>query len=113
MKRNMLEFAVDSNNYFKGGTKEACVKIREFLKYVSINEDEFIISRNSCVSSEEFIDAVKTLIAYAFEREDEIPKTWHCDNDCYKISNILCPGECNIDKEAKELCPYFADEGLI
>lgn len=113
MKRNMLEFVLDSNSYVKGGTKEACVKIREFLKNASTDEDEFVITHHSCVTSEEFVSAVKTLMAYAFQKEDEIPKMWHCDNDCCKVSNILCPGECNIDKDAKELCPYFIDEGFI
>ena len=82
MKRNMLEFILMSNKYFHGGIKEACVIAKEYITHKD----------NSCVSEEEFFEAVKTLIAYSFQNADD---------------------ECNVDKEALRKCPYFEDEGLI
>jgi len=114
MKNNMevLEFVAEQNHYLEGGTKEACLKVREFLKFIQCDGNDRIFT-NSCVEPKEFISSVKTLMAFAFQKEDEIPKTWHCDNDCHRVNNILCPGECNIDKNSKNLCPYFIDEGSI
>lgn len=103
MKRKMLEYIIKSNKYFHGGIKEACVIAKEYITH----------KNNSCVSEEEFFEAVKTLIAYSFQNADDMPEFWHCDVDCKKCSWIFCPGECNVDKEALRKCPYFEDEGLI
>lgn len=103
MNRNMLNYVLRSNKYFPGGIKEACIIAKEYIKNKG----------NSCVSEEEFEEAVKTLIAYSFRNADEIPEFWHCDEDCRKCTWIFCPGECNVDKEALRKCPYFEDEGLI
>ena len=54
--------------------------------------------------------AVKTLMAAAFQQDDTIPERWYCDNDCRYTSNILCPGECNIRRDSKKLCPHYSGE---
>ena len=87
MDRERLDFIIASNEFLPNGTK-------------------------SCVSEEEFKVAVKVLIAYAFLKEDNVPKFWHCDLDCQRYSWILCKGEFNIDKEAKDVCPHFIDSGF-
>lgn len=112
MNKQELGFILQYNRYLQGGTKEASVKVREFIKNVEISENE-IHSNNSCVSASEFVEAVKTLMASAFRSEDQIPETWHCDNDCRRVSDIFCIGECNINKGSPKLCPYFVDESLI
>ena len=112
MKREELEYVLEHNNYLKGGTKEACVKAREFIKN-SMNPGNQLHAPLSCVKADEFVEAVKTLMAFAFRQEDTIPETWKCDNDCHRSSYFLCPGECNINKNSDKMCPFFMDEGLI
>lgn len=113
MKRECLEIILKQNSYLKGGTKEACVKVREFLHYAINSDGRIKQSDLSCVSLDEFIEATKILMAYASLQEDEIPKTWCCDVDCKRTTEIFCPGECNINKKSGELCPFFIDESLI
>jgi len=112
MKRKELDFVLAHNHYLKGGTKEACVKVREFLSHAK-NPGNQIHSPLSCVKADEFMEAVKTLMAFAFRQEDSIPETWKCDEDCERISYLLCPGECNISETADNRCPFFMNEGLI
>ena len=112
MEKNKLDFILKKNNFLEGGIKEACIKARDFIRYSSISE-EGISSKLSCVSDEEFLNAVKTLIAFSFGHEDAIPETWICDSDCKRISQDICPGECNINKDSSKQCPYFIDEGLV
>lgn len=112
MKREELEFILKSNRYLEGGTKEACVKVRNFLEYAK-NPGNQLHSPMSCVTADEFVEAVKILMAFAFRQEDTIPERWRCDNDCRKVNSLLCPGECNISKTADKTCSYFMDEGDI
>lgn len=112
MNREELAFVLKQNHYLEGGTKEACVKVREFLHYAT-NLGDQIHSALSCVTADEFMEAVKILMAFSFNQEDTIPERWQCDEDCCKTSHILCPGECSIDKTSDRKCPFFMDEGFI
>ena len=112
MKRKELDFVLIHNHYLEGGTKEACVKVRDFLHHAT-NSGNQIHSELSCVTTNEFMEAVKTLMAFAFQEDDSIPIRWKCDSDCRMDSSIFCPGECNISKTADKMCPFFMDEGLI
>ena len=107
-----LQYVLRNGQFKKGGTKEACVKAREFIKN-SMNPGNQLHAPLSCVNANEFVDAVKTLIAFAYRQEDTIPETWKCDNDCRRSSSFLCPGECNIRNDSNKMCPYFIDEGFI
>lgn len=112
MERKELDFVLAHNHYLEGGTKEACVKVREFLNHAT-NPGNQIHSSLSCISADEFMESVKILMAFAFQQNDSIPETWYCDNDCRKVSDFLCPGEYSISKDSQKLCPFFMDEGLI
>ena len=112
MQREELEFVLDHNKYIKGGTKEACVKAREFIVH-KINPGNQLHAPLSCVNADEFVEAVKVLMAFAFRQEDTVPETWRCDSDCRKTSYYLCPGECNIKKDSGKVCPFFEDESLV
>ena len=57
MEREMLNFVLRDNHYIEGGTKEACIKVRDFLHYAQLSGNK-IISANTCVSAEEFAEAV-------------------------------------------------------
>ncbi len=112
MKRNELDSELKKNHYLEGGTKEACVKVRDFLQHAT-NPGNEIHSAESCVTTDEFIEAVKTLVRFAFFEDDAIPEKWQCDCDCRWISLPTCPGKYNVCKTADEMCPFFADEGLV
>lgn len=112
MERKELDFVLKQNQYLKGGTKEACIKVRDFLLHAT-NSGNQIHSELSCITTDEFIESVKTIMAFTFRQDDTIPERWKCDNDCRMVSNLLCPGECNISKIAKNVCPFFMDESLI
>ena len=113
MERKELEFVLRHNAYLHGGTKEACVKVRDYLAKAKVSQNE-IEPRFTDVTAEEFVEAVKTLMAFAFKEEDTIPERWQCDNDCHRVSYLLCPGECLITTDSDaSLCPYFMDEGFI
>lgn len=112
LDRDEVEFVLSDNNYIKGGTKEACVKVRQVLKNSQNNYNQLNASTCS-IQIEEFIEAVKVLMAAAFKKEDEIPETWYCENDCKMISNLLCPGECNLSNDSEKRCPFYIDEQYI
>lgn len=107
MQREYFEDLLKSENYLKGGTKESCIKAKEFIRNAQEVEKYKIKTSFSCVDSKEFIEAVKVLIAYAFSKEDEIPKTWYCDSECRMVNSSICLGECNLDENSNNLCPYF------
>jgi len=112
MNRSVFDYVVVNNHYLEGGTKEACIKVREVLQN-AINPGNQLHAPGSCVKIDEFIEAVNVLVASAFQKDDEIPETWSCNNDCKKVGDILCPGECNIKKDSPKQCSFFMDEGLI
>lgn len=112
MKREELEFVLSQNEYLEGGTKEACVKVREFLRYATTTENQ-VDALKSCVTADEFVQSVKTLMAFAFRQKDVIAEQWRCDNDCQMVSYLLCPGECNLSITADKKCPFFKDEGYL
>lgn len=112
MDRRELDFVLKQNQYLKGGTKEACVKVRDFLQHATDPGNQ-ICSSLSCVTDDEFVESVETLMAFAFQQEDAIPEKYKCDSDCHMASDLLCPGECNISKTADKVCPFFMDESLI
>lgn len=112
MKREELDFVLEQNQYLEGGTKEACVKVRNFLRYATTTEDQVHAPR-SCVTAEEFVESVKILMAFAFREKDTIAEQWRCDKDCQMVSYLLCPGECNLSIMADKKCPFFEDETYV
>lgn len=111
MQRNELERVIKENGFVSGGTKEACVKIRDFL--FNLKCDEKTISSFSCVENEDFIEAVKIVIAHTYPDEDTVPVRWGCDNACQLINQKFCPGECNISIESNLFCPYFQNKNDV
>ena len=109
MDRDQMKFTLEHMHYLKGGTKEACLKVRNFIQ-TAATIGQTIQSPGSCVRPEEFIDAVRLLLADCFQQKDRVPETWHCDNTCANITDFLCPGECCVNPRAQNLCPYFIEE---
>ena len=95
MQREMLNFVLKDSECLEGGTKEACIKVKDYLA------DGLL----SCVDDKEFIESVKILMAFAFFKEDTVPKRWQCDTECKMCSTLHCPGGYNIALFGEE-CPY-------
>ena len=104
MTKDEIEFILKHNSYLKGGTKEACIKVKEFIKQTK--KIEF----KSSIDYEDFLDSINTLLAFTFSSKDTVPDKWYCDNDCRFTSSMICKGEFNIDKNSKKLCPYYVPE---
>jgi hypothetical protein len=110
VRRDIIVY--EEEKYLPDGTKKACVTIRDFFHDVK-DISKQLRNKGSCITIDEFIEAVKTLVDFVFKQEDAIPETWACDSDCRMTSYILCPGECNINKESEKTCPFFQDEANI
>ena len=125
MKREYVDYTIQKLKCVPNGSKEACVKVREYLQNIQLDRKNNTISSNDfcCVSSEEFINSVQTLLAYAWQNreQDMVPESWYCDNDCSNIDRcIFCSGEYQLAAKdergkslSKRLCPYFSDSGNI
>ena len=109
MERIQLDSILVSNDYLEGGIKEACILVKKYLENARI-DSKVILSSESCVTIEEFIKSVRTLMAFASQHDDAMPKMWYCDSDCSKVTSQICPGEFSLDKTSSNLCPFFTDE---
>jgi len=100
LDNDRIKYIVKCNKYLEGGTKEACVKLRQFFQDQSSLDDSHIM-------------AMEVLMAAAFAKDDEMPRRWHCSKDCHysSIRNTLCRGEMNLDRRSPDLCPYFSYYG--
>ena len=118
MKPEELEKMLLEKSYLRGGTIEACVIIRMFLSHVHSedwkNSEKIATYAHAGVSGQEFIKAVRTLMAFAIEQDDTLPRRWRSecrssflDIECKKHRNSLCVGEFNLADNSKEVCPYF------
>ena len=109
LDRDQMKFTLEFMHCLKGGTKEACLKVRNFIQ-TAAPIGQTIQSPQSCVRPDEFIEAVMVLLADCSQHEDRLPKTWHCDNTCVHTSAFLCEGECSVNPRAPELCPFYVEE---
>ena len=109
MTKKELNELAERNNYIPGGTKQACLVVKEFLQHATPVGNGFY-STSSAVTADEFRKAVEVLMASAFQRDDEIPERWECESDCAKRSCLMCLGEFNVDNNSLEACPYYEEE---
>lgn len=119
MKKEELDYAIRCANCVPNGSKEACMKVREFLQNVKESEHGITTSHYCAVNNQEFLDAVRVLMAFAWQNKENdcVPEMWYCDSDCSNIDScVFCPGEFQVaprDEKGKSLgkkiCPYFAD----
>lgn len=104
MTKEEIDFVLKDNSYLENGTKQACVKIQDFLKQIKS------IESSSSIDNREFLDAINVLLAFSFREKDTIPERWYCECDCRHSGALLCPGEFSISKNAKKLCPFYKQE---
>lgn len=124
MKREELDFVLKNMAFKPGGTREACVKVNDFMGnfYKHLYENGQItlppnhaplVFPESCVTFEEFIEAINVLMSSAAMKKDEIPTRWNCDTDCRHVCSLFCFGQFNVTKESVALCPFFSDESNV
>lgn len=124
MNRQELDFVLKKMAFKPGGTREACVKVREFMvnlyKYKSDSGQVKLpaghaplVFPESCVTLDEFIEAVNVLMASAALKLDEIPTRWNCDTDCRHVCSMFCFGQFNVTNKEAAICPFFVDESNI
>lgn len=104
MTKDEIQFILTDNNYLQGGTKEACIRVKDYVKNIKS------IESNSSIDFNEFIESINILLAFTFRAKDTIPERWYCDNDCKYSSLMLCPGEFNTEEKAEKICPYYVPE---
>ena len=104
----------------KNSVKRACYIVREYLKYskkVEVNDDIVLKSNEKCaVTLEEYLEAVRILLAYSYENSDALTEVelHHCECDCGQIKyNNFCKGEFSVVDEDTDktknlkLCKYY------
>ena len=111
MKKNNLKQLIKESGCIEGGTKEACLKVREVLRYAIDGGDKLIVPRSQ-VKMNEFIEAVKILTTFASSRPDEYVEMYFCDIDCARISGGCCPGDCMLSEKATKRCPHYIEEDV-
>lgn len=106
MTKDEIEFIIKDNSYLKNGTKQACIKVKDYMKNINSIESKSSIEFN------EFIQCIGTLIAFSFQAKDTIPERWYCENDCRYNGCIICAGEFNTDDKSEKICPYYKQENF-
>lgn len=104
MTKKEIDFILEYNSYLENGTKQACVKIQDYLKNIKTSES------SSSVDSKEFLESISIVLAFCFQHKDTVPNKWHCEFDCRHSGALICPGEFNLDKNSHKLCPYYRQE---
>lgn len=124
MNREELDFVLKNKAFMPGGTREACVKVKDFMmnfyKYL-YDSGEITLPKGhaplvfpeSSVTLEEFIEAVNVLMASVALKKDEVPMRWNCDSDCKHCCSLFCFGGFNVTSETAKLCPFFVDESNV
>ena len=115
MERKELEALLKDEKCIEGGTKEACIKIREVLNH-QFNPGNQLHAPMSAVTIDEFIDAVEKLVSFALDHEDEKVYKYCCEPDCIYAGNPYCKGHLIVGvknrRNAKKvkICPYYVEE---
>jgi len=115
MERKELEALIKEEGCIKGGTKEACIKVREVINH-KINPGNQLHAPGCSVKIEEFLDAVEVLVSFALEHEDKKVYKYCCESDCVYAGNPNCKGRLIVGSKNKfpsgtvKVCPYHIEE---
>ena len=119
MERKMFDFCVEEIKCVPGGSKEACVIAREYLQNCKLLSSG-LNSPKSAVTTEEFVEAIRVLMASAWENRanDSVPERWYCESDCSNIDKLIfCPGEYQLASQEQnptlKLCPHYRDSWYV
>ena len=109
MERKKVFDFIEQQQFKKGGSKAACAIVYDYL-HNAAPIGSSIISYESGVRNDEFLEAVGVLLAVTQNLEDTVPEKWICESDCVYSSKPYCPGAYAICKSAKTVCPYYCIE---
>ena len=99
MERDMFNWAVEQMKCQRGGTKEACIIVREFLKARhSSTHDAIDKCRHWGISVSDIVRAADVLKAYAFQKEDVIPKEFTVEQ-----KNLGFPTEVKVNGKLRKI----------
>ena len=97
MEKDFFDFLIKNLKCTAGGSKEACIKAREFIQHATIDKEGNIIpSGHSSVDSKEFMEAVRVLMAFAWQNREQdcVPDRFVCNEDCSSLDyQGVCLGE--------------------
>ncbi|MCX8075354.1 MAG: hypothetical protein N2749_07210 [Clostridia bacterium] len=108
MNKKELEVVVARLGYLPGGSKQAAIIVNNAIKEFSLKDE----GDSTITLSHDEIEALKTLVAAAFQNSDMVPERWYCDSDCTRARELFCTGMLSIDKRSNRRCPYIHDESL-
>lgn len=111
MDRQQLGYAIEKYAQWVGGTRESCIKIKDFIENAQITENGIQKTDATCVTTEEFLEALRILMAYSYLKYDEIPTRWHCKTDCKEKSRDICLGTFNVKDGYAIECPFYKKMG--
>lgn len=86
-----------------GGVKEACLICEEYFRH----------GETADVTKEEFEEAFKKVLAYAYQKSSDttIVSGYCCDDDCgYRDTYSYCKGSLLLKSDTGKKCPYFRKE---
>ena len=106
MKMRNIDRFIEDSKCIQGGTREACLKAREILSKGVVRKDSFYASHSE-VSVDEFIQAVRVLVALASNLPDEKVELYYCQGDCAMYYDKHCVGELTLSSSATKLCPHY------
>lgn len=109
MKIRDIDRFIEDSKCIQGGTKEACLKVREILSKGVVRRDSFYASHSE-VSVDEFIQAVRVLVAFASNLPDEKVEVYYCQGDCARYYDKHCVGELALSSCATKRCPQYIQE---
>ena len=115
MERKELEQLIKHEKCIQGGTREACIKIREVMNH-KMNPGNQLHAPGCSVTIEEFLDAVEILVSFAMEHEDKKVYKYCCEPDCVYAGNPYCKGRIIVGVKNRwnaknvKVCPYHVEE---
>ncbi len=101
---------IKENGCIHGGSKEAAIKVRAVLKNISRANENVLLLGRSGVDAEEFLEAVRKLIAYAEIGTDTKVELWYCETDCVRAPNPNCLYRQHTFSTGTKICPHYIEE---
>lgn len=99
---------IKASNCIDGGSKEAAIKVRAVLKKIIMQNDSVLLLDQN--NAEDFLQAVRKLVAFAERRPDTYVPLFYCEEDCAILSCHKCLIKPNLFKEGTEICPLYIVE---
>ena len=101
---------IKASNCIEGGSKEAAIKVRTVMKNISTANENILLLGRSGVNAEDFLQAIRKLVAYAESHADTKVELWYCETDCVRSQNPNCPYRQFMVSNGDKICPHYIEE---